>query len=244
MAGVAAEPDRVVEVDIVDLTPDPLPQADCVVAIDVIRAFSTAAFAFEYGASSITCVASIEQANRLRSTGEADLLMGEERGQHIDGFDADNSALSLRRLDLTGARIGQRTSNGTQGLTAANARHLVAGAATTVGAIARYLAVLVTDHGVGSVQIVCTGPRTSEDRHCAEHLASLVLGASPDPTELATNIRDAKAEHAELWRRPRDEDEVGAFFADIDRCADVDRHNFVMVGQATAQGVVLRPVYC
>jgi len=231
-------------VEIVNLSSDPLPRADCVVAIDVIRAFTTAAFAFEYGASSITCVGSIDQANQLRTVGEVDLLMGEERGRHIDGFDADNSALSLRRLDLAGVRIGQRTSNGTQGLMAANADHLIAGAATTVGAIARYIAVLVTDHGIRSVQIVCTGPRTSEDRHCAEHLAGLVLGASPDRSELARRVREAKAEHALAWRRPRDDDEVGAFFADIDRCADVDRHNFAMVGLTTAQGVVLRPTHC
>ncbi|NOX30293.1 MAG: 2-phosphosulfolactate phosphatase [Actinobacteria bacterium] len=239
-----AAPDDALNVAIVDLTADPLPLADCVVAIDVIRAFTTAAFAFEYGASSITCVASIDQANRLRSAGEVDLLMGEERGQHIGGFDADNSALSLRRLDLAGVRLGQRTSNGTQGLTAAKADHLIAGAATTVGAIARYIAVLVADHAVRSVQIVCTGPQTSEDRHCAEHLADLVLGASPGPSELARHVREANDEHMSAWRRPRDKDEVAAFFADVDRCADVDRHNFVMVGLATAQGVVLRPVYC
>src|SRR5690349_24909649 len=87
-----------------------------VVAIDVIRAFTTAAFALAAGARDIVPVGTVEQALELRARFPGALLMGEVGGYPIDGFDFGNSPTALLGRDLAGRRLIQRTSAGTQGL--------------------------------------------------------------------------------------------------------------------------------
>ena len=62
-----------------------------VVVIDVLRAFTTAAYAFSAGASSISLVSTVEHAFALKERYSEALLMGEDQGLPIDGFDDGNS---------------------------------------------------------------------------------------------------------------------------------------------------------
>src|SRR5690348_10732262 len=87
-----------------------------VVAIDVIRAFTTAAVALAAGARDIVPVGTVEEALALRARFPGALLMGEVGGYPIDGFDFGNSPSALVGQNLAGQRMIQRTSAGTQGL--------------------------------------------------------------------------------------------------------------------------------
>ena len=73
-----------------------------VVVIDVVRAFTTAAFAFAAGAREVVLTDSVEEAFALRDRfrGAAGgrltcLLMGEVGGEPIEGFDLGNSPAAL-----------------------------------------------------------------------------------------------------------------------------------------------------
>ncbi|MCI0826007.1 MAG: 2-phosphosulfolactate phosphatase, partial [Chloroflexi bacterium] len=75
------------------------------IIIDVFRAFTTAAIAFDNGASQIVLVAEVEEALELSRRGVGDLLMGEVDGKRPDGFDYGNSPYEISQVDLTGKTL-------------------------------------------------------------------------------------------------------------------------------------------
>lgn len=92
-----------------------------VVVVDVIRAFTTAAYAFAAGASHIFLVDSVAEALSLKAASPDMLAMGEDRGRRPDGFDFSNSPVELAAAELDGRVLVQRTSAGTRGVVAARA---------------------------------------------------------------------------------------------------------------------------
>jgi 2-phosphosulfolactate phosphatase len=90
-----------------------------VVVVDVLRAFTTAAYAFDAGAEAIYLVADVDEALAFKARHPLSLAVGEDRGLMPDGFDLPNSPAAARRADLAGRTIVQRTSAGTQGVVAA-----------------------------------------------------------------------------------------------------------------------------
>ena len=62
-------------------------ESDTVVVIDVLRAFTTSAFAFAQGAREIALVSTVDEAFQLRDQYPDALIMGEVRGHPVDGFD-------------------------------------------------------------------------------------------------------------------------------------------------------------
>jgi 2-phosphosulfolactate phosphatase len=130
-----------------------------VVAVDVIRAFTTAAYAFAAGARHIYLVDSVDEALAL-SYADSDLLvMGEDHGRRPAGFDFSNSPVAIAATDLDGRELVQRTSAGTRGVIAARSAtrlwcaSLVCASAT---------AAAVRNSGLGDPTYVITG--NVEDR--------------------------------------------------------------------------------
>lgn len=194
-----------------------------VVVIDVLRAFTTAAFAFAAGAAEILPVATVDEALRLRAAGRADLAMGEVDGLPVADFDLSNSPAALVGARLDGARIAFRTTHGTQGVDrSAKAAQLLVGsfvvARATVGA--------VLDLAPRSVTLVITGSGAdagAEDRACADYLAALLHGQAPNPEPYLQRA-------ASSWTARRFLDPAQAGFppADLPLCLDLDRFPLVM----------------
>jgi 2-phosphosulfolactate phosphatase len=90
-----------------------------VVAIDVLRAFTTAAYAIAGGASAIWLVAGVDEAVELGRQIPGALVMGEDHGRRPPGFDLSNSPVAVSQADVAGRTLVQRTSAGTQGAIAA-----------------------------------------------------------------------------------------------------------------------------
>ena len=231
-------------IEIVDLPPGrvgtaavSLPPADAVVVIDVIRAFTTAAEAFARGAESISCVADTESALELKATGTVDRCMGEDRGLHIDGFEFDNSPRSLPD-DLSGVRFAQRTSNGTRGLALVESRFAFAAGATTASAVAAAVLDVVSELDDPSVALLCTDSVRPEDRACAEFIAATLRGRPADSEQLRAAVLAAGEIHVAAMRR-RDEARAQSILADVELCADVDRHGFAMRARAVGTSQVL-----
>lgn len=84
--------------------------------IDVIRAFTTSAFAFAQGAETITLEGTVEEAIGFREKDPDRIVMGEVNGLPPEGFGFGSSPSEFAGLDLKKKHIIQRTSSGTQGV--------------------------------------------------------------------------------------------------------------------------------
>jgi len=87
-----------------------------VVVIDVLRAFTTAAFAFHSGAKEIYPAASVEDTMGLKARIPGALVMDEVDGYKPEGFDFSNSPADIQQADLHNRSLVQHTSAGTQGI--------------------------------------------------------------------------------------------------------------------------------
>ncbi len=176
------------EIRLGSLARDARDAAGTVIIIDVFRAFTTAAIAFDQGATSITLVAEAADALALHRSGVGDLLMGEVDGKRPPGFDYGNSPYEITSVDLAGKSLVQSTRAGTVGVAAAfaaaNAGPIYLGsfavAAATVQAVLQDNPQLVTIIAMGDQAVV----RSDEDEHCALYLRNLLEGRQPDPDAL------------------------------------------------------------
>jgi len=162
-----------------------------VIIIDVFRAFTTAAIAFDRGADHIVLVAEVEEALTLHNRGVGDLLMGEVDGKRPEGFDYGNSPYEISRADVAGKTIVQSTRAGTVGVVAAaKAQSIFLGSFVVTRATAQ--AVLQENPAV--VSIIAMGDRgtfrSDEDEQCALYLRNLLEGRNPDPAALRSLVME------------------------------------------------------
>ena len=150
------------------------------VIIDVFRAFTTAAIAFDRGATEITLVAEADDALALHRSGVGDLLMGEVDGKRPEGFDFGNSPHEISQADVAGKSLVQSTRAGTVGVAAAaNAETVYLGsfvvAQATVEAIRRERPETVSIIAMGDQGRV----RSDEDEQCGIYLRNVLEGRRP-----------------------------------------------------------------
>jgi 2-phosphosulfolactate phosphatase len=194
------------------------------VVIDVIRAFTTAAYAFAAGASEIMPVSTLDEARALRERFPGALLMGETGGWMPEGFDFGNSPAALIGQDLHGKKLIQRTGAGTQGLVRSlNADVLLACSFAGAGATARYIKRLAPSEVTLVVTGVFPDRDGDEDIACADYLAALLRGETPDPALFTERVLASDA--ARLFT---DHDHPAFPAADMALCTDVDRFDFAM----------------
>jgi 2-phosphosulfolactate phosphatase len=165
-----------------------------VIIIDVFRAFTTAAIAFDHGATEITLVAEIEDALALHRQGIGDLIMGEVDGKRPEGFDFGNSPYEISSADVAGKSLVQSTRAGTVGVAAATrAESVYLGsfvvAQATVESILREDPTLVSIIAMGDQGRA----RSDEDEHCALYLRNLLEGRNPDGDALRSLIMEGGA---------------------------------------------------
>ena len=82
------------------------------VMIDVFRAFTLEAYAFDQGCEKIILVSSIQQAFALKQKHPEYVLVGERDGVRIEGFDFGNSPSIIRSVDLSGKTLVHTSTNG------------------------------------------------------------------------------------------------------------------------------------
>ena len=160
-----------------------------VIIIDVFRAFTTAAIAFDRGADRIVLVAEVEEALELYRRGIGDLTMGEVDGKRPHGFEYGNSPHEISQADLAGKTIVQSTRAGTVGVAAATkAEAIYLGSFVVASATA---AAIQRDNP-GVVSIIAMGDRgafrSDEDEQCALYLRNLLEGRRPDPAAVRSLV--------------------------------------------------------
>ena len=207
-----------------------------VVVIDVLRAFTTAAYAFDSGAREVELVSTPEEGLARKRADPALVLVGEVGGKPIPGFDHGNSPERMRELDLAGRTLVLRSSSGVQGALAAapTADAILLGSLVTASAtveLARALAHDVTLVAMGSQG----GPDGPEDDACAELLERLLRGERPDLDRIARTVRESPAGRQALdptidWITP----------GDLELALAIDRFDFAIVARVEGSRLVAR----
>jgi len=203
-----------------------------VIVIDVIRAFTVAAYAFVGGAQALWLVRTVEEAFALRERKPEALLIGEVGGRLIPGFDINNSPTHMIASDVYDRILVQRTGAGTQGaLAVANATHILLCSLVNAHATATYARVLAeTAGGIVTLHPTSGGldnGEPGEDQVCADYVEALLRGqddAREVLTREITRLRDVG--RFELWQQGYSDFPDG----DIPLVLDVDRFGFAMVG--------------
>jgi len=227
-----------------------------VIVIDVIRAFSVAAYAFAGGAQALWLVRTVEEALALRARNpgvllsgtsprqggqqQKILLAGEVGGRLIPGFDLNNSPALMIASDVRGHILVQRTGAGTQGaLAVANATHILLSSLVNARATAAYARVLAESTG-GIVTLHPTGGspgnrELEEDGICTDYVEALLrerAGAREMLEQGITSLRETG--RFEQWQQG-DSDFPAE---DIALVLDIDRFDFAMVGTRRQWGEI------
>jgi len=210
-----------------------------VVVIDVLRSFTTIAYAFARGAREVFPVDSIEAAHQLRVRYPDALAVGAVGGgAPAAGLDMGNSPSQVAALDLSGRRVIQYTAGGTRGLVACDhAAVLLAASLVCASATAAYLRLLRPP----SVTLVVTGIWTDrdgdEDHACADLIEALLRGHDPPRAMYAERVR-----RSDFGRRFAAGTDPNLPPADLDCAAAVDRFGFAMPMNRLRDGLLIRPV--
>ncbi len=196
-----------------------------VVVIDVIRAFTNAAFAFSRGAKEIYPVSKVKEALQFKAENLNSLACGEVGGLPPEGFDFGNSPSQTNTLDLDERIIVQCTGAGTQGIVrSVNADIMLAASLVVANATIKY----VRNLRVEDVTFVITGQisdgRGDEDLACAEYLEALLRGGQPDPAPYVERV--CKSLDGRLHLNPNLPDFPES---DLDHCTNIDAFDFAMV---------------
>jgi 2-phosphosulfolactate phosphatase len=208
-----------------------------VVVIDVLRAFTCAAFAFAAGAKEIILIQETAEAFGLQRKMPSVLLMGEVDGFPIEGFDYGNSPAALMNLDLSGHQLIQRTSRGTQGVVRSTQADMIL---TSSFCCAKATANYILDHAPDKVTFVVTGLGENgigdEDVACADYLEALLQRYQPAPEPYLTRVRESVI--GQLFLNPS-YPELPA--EDLPCCTDLDRFDFAMRVRRTNDLLVMTP---
>jgi 2-phosphosulfolactate phosphatase len=161
-----------------------------VIVVDVIRAFTTAAFALAVGPRELRLFPTVEEALAVKAREPGAFLMGEDGGAPPPGFDHGNSPALLPVNMLRDRLVLQRTGSGTRcAVAATKASHLYAASLVVAQATARAVARLSPD----LVTIVESGGADEGDDAVADHIEGLLRSEPPPIDETLQRVRGCRA---------------------------------------------------
>ncbi len=197
-------------------------QGLCVV-IDVLRAFTTSAFAFDGGAKEIVLVSTAEEAFKKHRADSSLLLMGEDEGRPIKGFHFDNSPKDLHLAELEGKTLIQRTTSGTQGAVACREAPAMLLASFVV---AESTLRLIKKLNIWNVSFIVTGRSNGdEDLALAEYLQERLLGRRISVDPFIERVRKCPQAQKMLAADLKDYPHARE---DLALALDLNRFNFAM----------------
>ena len=226
------------EVRRADLATVPEP-VDAVIVIDVLRSFSTAAYAFAAGARAIYLVDKVERALALRTELPAAMTIGAvPGGWPIPEFDLTNSPAALAGRDLSGRELIHCTAGGVRAVTAwQDAPWLFAASLVCARATVRQLRRLAP----ARLTLVVTGEWTDrdgdEDFACADYIEALLR----DDTVAAAGF-EARVRGSDFARRFTGAPGSAHPAGDLECCAVADRFDFALQVVRRGGRLALQPV--
>jgi len=209
-----------------------------VVVIDVLRAFSTDAYAFAAGARQIILVSTVDEALALKREMPEAHLMGELNRYPIDEFEFGNSPSQIASLDLSGAVLIHRSSAGTQGVVrSVQAESLLAASFCC----ARATAAFIQQSSPRLISFVISGVepdgRGDEDLACSEYIEALLAHTQADPAPFIKRVIESI--NGDLFRG---QDQFAFPTSDLDYCTAVDRFDFAMPVKRENGRCIMQPI--
>lgn len=203
------------------------------VVVDVMRAFTVAAWVFAQGAEKIVLAGSLDEALALKARHPEWVTLKD--GPRAPGFDLVNSPGLLRSADLGGRTVVQKTTAGTVGALAVKKASLVLCASFVV---AEATAQVLRTRGSDGVTFVVTGDdgRADEDLACAHYIARRAVEPGTDAAGFLRRAAGSRAA-AELAEGVRQ----GVHPDDVELCLELDRFPFAMAAALEDSLMVLRP---
>lgn len=201
------------------------PNTDLLVAIDVLRAFTTASYLFSVGVEEIILVPQVQEAFKLREEMPDSLICGEVNGIKVPGFDFGNSPSEIITKKVSGKRIIQRTSAGTQAVALnSKAGTTLTAALTNISATVR----CIQKYSPATVTLLQTGlfleeSWGDEDAACAEAIEQMLAGDKVDWNSVTQRVRSSRSGmHFDGSR--------GDFPPeDLEMALKIDQFNFAMI---------------
>ena len=191
------------------------------VIIDVLRAATVASYLLNQGVTSIIPVATPEEAFEFKQADPTVLLVGEDKGIKIDGFDIGNSPAEIKQLDLFGKTAVHRSSAGTQGLVnATNAQEIIFGSFVSAKPILEYL------RSKNPEEITFVPMYALEDQLFAEYMQDQLLGKN-DIT--LSDIKSKLMQHEWLLSSFLNPENVHFPEEDFHLCLELDVFDFFPV---------------
>lgn len=206
----------------------------CVV-IDVLRAFTTAAFAFAAGAKEIIFVGSPEEAFHKYQNDNSLILMGELQGKHIEGFHFGNSPAGIENACLKGQKIVQRTSEGIQGVIGcSHADQLLVSSFVIAEATIKRIRIL----SPSEISFIVTGTENGdEDLALAEYFIDRLQGKNISITPFLERVRLSP-----LGRILSDPMKPKFYAKDLELALQVDRFSFAIEVSRDNNELVAKPI--
>jgi 2-phosphosulfolactate phosphatase len=122
-------------VDRIEELPESVPDATFVV-VDVITASTSIITLFEAGARYVRPFADVERARAFGREHPDAVLVGEDGGKPLEGFDHVPLPTRLRQADLAGRPVGIRTTNGTRAVDRLDQGEVLVGSTVNAAAVA------------------------------------------------------------------------------------------------------------
>jgi 2-phosphosulfolactate phosphatase len=207
-----------------------------VVVIDVLRAFSTAAYAFAAGVEEIHLVSTVEEAFSLKEEINHAMIMGEVDGLVVEGFDFGNSPPQFDGLNLAGVPFIQRTTSGTQGVVRSQFTDVLL---TASFCNARATAEYIEHLSQSEVSFVISGLRQGgwgdEDLACADYIKAQLSQNEVDPESYLQRVRESTP--GRLFQDP----ELPAYpLKDLEYCLTINKFDFAMPVQRSGEHLLMR----
>src|SRR5690349_10555311 len=191
-----------------------------VLVIDVLRAFSTAAYTFSRGAKEIRLVSTVEEALLLKEEIPNARAMGEVHGIPPEGFDFGNSPTRILEEEIEGMTIIQRTSAGTQGAVRSVKADLMFATSFVVAQATMNAVLALKPEGITFV--ITGGADNAEDLACAEFLEKQFTGQIVDAGEYIQRVITSKDASYHLSGDPQFPR------SDLDYCTRINTFDFAM----------------
>lgn len=189
---------EVTTVDRVEDVPEPLPTAEYVV-VDVITATTSIVALLDSGARYVRPFADVESARAFgRETPEA-ILVGEQNGEPVEGFDLTPLPTLFETVDLSDRPVGILSTNGTRAIDRlGRPEGLLVGSTVNAAAVASRLRERTDTSGngrtAGETWLVGAGYRgmgAADDRAAVEFIESLCREGSADHARIRQRIRNS-----------------------------------------------------
>lgn len=210
-----------------------------VVVVDVLRAFSTAAYAFAAGARAMAVAHSIDEVEALRQRHAPAISVGAQiGGMQMPGFDYGNSPASVAPLDLAGVTLIEYTAGGVRGLIDCDhASAVLAASLVCAQATAEYIRRLRPDRVTFVITGLWTDRDGDEDHACADLIEAHLAGEQPWLEDYERRVR-----HSDFGRRFGQAAHPHLSRADLDLCAAADRFDFAMPMRRVGDELLIEPV--